>query len=95
VDPSPQRSRDLIALDDALKALEDMDARKVRVIELRFFAGLSVEDTAEALKISVPSVKLLQFDWGQEAANGSPQSPNRSVVSAERQQRSIATLLRR
>jgi RNA polymerase sigma factor (TIGR02999 family) len=60
VDPSPQRSQDLIALDDALKALEDMDARKARVIELRFFAGLSVEDTAEALNISVPSVKR---DW--------------------------------
>jgi RNA polymerase sigma factor (TIGR02999 family) len=60
VDASPQCSEDLIALDDALNALEEMDPRKARVIELRFFAGLSVEQTAEALKISAPSVKR---DW--------------------------------
>ncbi|MGA2771215.1 MAG: sigma-70 family RNA polymerase sigma factor [Bryobacteraceae bacterium] len=60
VDASPQSSEDLIALDDALNALEEMDPRKARVVELRFFAGLSVEQTAEALKISAPSVKR---DW--------------------------------
>jgi len=60
LDASPQRSEDLIALDDALKALEEMDPRKARVVELRFFSGLSVEQTAEALKISVPTVKR---DW--------------------------------
>jgi RNA polymerase sigma factor (TIGR02999 family) len=60
VDASPQSSEDLIALDDALNALEDMDPRKARVVELRFFAGLSVEQTAEALNISAPSVKR---DW--------------------------------
>jgi len=47
-------------LDDALKALEVMDPRKAQVVELRFFAGLSVEQIAEALKISAPSVKR---DW--------------------------------
>ena len=60
MDASPQSSEDLIALDDALNALEEMDPRKARVVELRFFAGLSVEQTAEALKISAPSVKR---DW--------------------------------
>ena len=60
LDPSPQRSKDLIALDDALKALEEMDSRKARVVELRFFSGLSEEETADALKVSVPTVKR---DW--------------------------------
>jgi RNA polymerase sigma-70 factor (ECF subfamily) len=60
LDASPQSSEDLVALDDALNALEEMDPRKARVVELRFFAGLSVEQTAEALKISAPSVKR---DW--------------------------------
>jgi len=59
-DASPQSSEDLITLDDALNALEEMDPRKARVVELRFFAGLSVEQTAEALNISAPSVKR---DW--------------------------------
>lgn len=60
MDASPKRSEDLIALDDALNALEEMDARKARVVELRFFAGLSEAETAETIKISVPSVKR---DW--------------------------------
>ena len=54
------RDRELVALDDALDALARMDARKARVIELRFFGGLSVEETAEALKVSPQSVMR---DW--------------------------------
>ena len=50
------RARELIALDDALSALAELDARKARVIELRFFAGLSVEETAEVLKVSSDTV---------------------------------------
>jgi len=46
------RARELIALDDALKALAEMDPRKARVVELRFFGGLSVEETAEVLRVS-------------------------------------------
>jgi RNA polymerase sigma-70 factor, ECF subfamily len=57
---SPQSSEELIALDDALKALELMDPRKARVVELRFFAGLTEDEAAVALNISVPSVKR---DW--------------------------------
>ena len=60
MDTTPQSSEALITLDDALNALEKMDPRKARVVELRFFAGLSVEQIAEALKISAPSVKR---DW--------------------------------
>jgi RNA polymerase sigma-70 factor, ECF subfamily len=51
---------DLVALDDALKAFEQVDARKSQVIELRFFGGLSVEETAEALEVSVDTVMR---DW--------------------------------
>ena len=50
----------MAALDDALNALAQFDARKARVIELRFFGGLSVEETAEAVRISPQSVMR---DW--------------------------------
>jgi RNA polymerase sigma factor (TIGR02999 family) len=53
---APSRGRDLEALDDALKALAEIDARKCKVIELRFFGGFSVEETAQALGISVATV---------------------------------------
>ena len=53
-------TRQLIAIDDALTALEVWDARKARVVELRFFAGLSVEETAEILKVSADTVVR---DW--------------------------------
>ena len=51
---------DVIALDDALKALEQIDPRKSQVVEMRFFGGLSIEETAEALDMSVRTVKR---DW--------------------------------
>src|SRR5713226_8464647 len=59
-DLDPRRSAELVALDDALAALTVLDARKAQVIELRFFGGLSVEETAEFLKISPQSVMR---DW--------------------------------
>lgn len=49
---------DLLALDTALDALERLDERKARVIELRFFAGLTAEETARELGVSVPTVIL-------------------------------------
>ena len=52
--------RDLVSLDDALKALATFDERKARVVEMRFFGGLSVEETAEALKVSPQTVLR---DW--------------------------------
>ena len=54
------RGRELNALDDSLNALAQMDPWKARVVELRFFGGLSVEKTAEVLKISSHSV---MHDW--------------------------------
>ena len=51
---------DLMALDDAMNALARIDARKARIVELRFFGGLSVEETAEVLKVSPITVKR---DW--------------------------------
>ena len=53
---SEERAADLVALDDALNELAKFDERKCRVIELRFFGGLSIEETAQALSISVATV---------------------------------------
>lgn len=52
--------QDLVALDDALDALAAFDVRKAQVVEMRFFGGLSVEETAEALHVSVDTVMR---DW--------------------------------
>jgi RNA polymerase sigma factor (TIGR02999 family) len=57
---SPERSRELIELDDALKSLKQLDPQQARVVELRFFGGLTVEETAEVLRISPRTVKR---DW--------------------------------
>lgn len=57
---SPGRDVDLVALDAALVDLAALDPRKSQVVELRFFTGLNVEETAEALKISPETVKR---DW--------------------------------
>ena len=54
------RSEDLIALDEALKRLESFDERKAQVVECRYFAGMTIEDTAQALSVSIPTV---QRDW--------------------------------
>ncbi|MGD0512225.1 MAG: sigma-70 family RNA polymerase sigma factor [Terriglobales bacterium] len=53
---SPEQGADIVALDDALRQLAAVDSRKSQVVELRFFGGLSVEETAEALKISRETV---------------------------------------
>jgi RNA polymerase sigma factor (TIGR02999 family) len=55
-DLSDQGGNNLLALDDALTALAAVDPRKAQVIELRFFGGLSVEDTAAALNVSAETV---------------------------------------
>ena len=51
---------DVVALDDALTALAAIDERKSQVVEMRYFGGLSIEETAEALGVSVRTVKR---DW--------------------------------
>jgi len=55
-----QEAKDVLALHAALTALEAIDARKSRVVELRYFGGLSIEETAEALSVSPVTVKR---DW--------------------------------
>jgi RNA polymerase sigma factor (TIGR02999 family) len=54
---APPSEVDVIALDDALVRLEAMDARQARIVELRYFGGLTVEETAEAITLSVATVK--------------------------------------
>jgi RNA polymerase sigma-70 factor (ECF subfamily) len=54
------RAADLVALDDAMNGLARIDRRKAQVVEMRFFGGLSVEETAEVLKVSSVTVKR---DW--------------------------------
>ncbi len=57
---SEERSLEVVALDDALTALAVMDARKSQIVELRFFGGLSIEETAEVLGVSPGTVMR---DW--------------------------------
>jgi RNA polymerase sigma factor (TIGR02999 family) len=54
---SQDRSAEVIAVDEALTELEAWDSRKCKIVELRFFGGLSIEETAEALKISTTTVE--------------------------------------
>ena len=60
-----ERVADLVRLDDAMNALAQFDARKAQVVEMRFFGGLSVEETAEVLKVS--SVTVMR-DWSAAKA---------------------------
>lgn len=57
---STERAAEVVALDDALRRLADIDPRKSRVVEMRYFGGLSVEETAEVLKVSPDTVMR---DW--------------------------------
>ena len=57
---SPQKDEDVLALDEALERLAALDARQAKVVELRFFGGLSVEEVAEALGVSKRTV---EGDW--------------------------------
>ena len=62
---SSQRDPDLLALDDALKSLATIDERKSRIVELRFFGGLSVDETAEVMKLS--SITVIR-EWNKAKA---------------------------
>jgi RNA polymerase sigma-70 factor, ECF subfamily len=62
---SPDRDSAIVALDEALQALARHDARKAQIVELRFFAGLSVEETAAALDVST---KTVLRDWSLSKA---------------------------
>ncbi len=58
--PAPEKDLDLVALDDALQALSRADAQQSRIVELRYFGGLTIEQTAEVLDISPATIKR---DW--------------------------------
>jgi RNA polymerase sigma factor (TIGR02999 family) len=68
------RPQDLVALDDALQALEKIDSRRSHVIELRFFGGLTVEETAIVLKVAPDTVmrdsRLAKAWLARELSNG-------------------------
>jgi len=73
-----------MALDDALEALAGVDERKARVIELRFFGGLSVEESAAVLKVSVDTVMR---DWKlAKAWYSDPRSPSWRLRTREESQ---------
>jgi RNA polymerase sigma factor (TIGR02999 family) len=56
-DPAEAGTEALVALDEALRRLERLDARQSRIVECRFFGGMSIEETAEALRVSPATVK--------------------------------------
>ena len=60
-----ERDPDLLALDEALKTLADIDERKSRIVELRFFGGLSVDETAEVMQMS--SITVMR-EWNKAKA---------------------------
>ncbi|HEX6649128.1 MAG TPA: ECF-type sigma factor, partial [Pyrinomonadaceae bacterium] len=62
---STEKDADLLALDDALKSLAEFDERKSRIVELRFFGGLSVDETAEVMKIA--SITVIR-EWNKAKA---------------------------
>ena len=72
--PAPTRHATIVALDAALKALARVDPRKSQVVELRYFGGLTVEETAEALKVSEQTVmrdwKVAKLWLGRELGDG-------------------------
>jgi RNA polymerase sigma-70 factor (ECF subfamily) len=71
---TPEKAREVVALDDALTELASFDERKCRVVELRFFGGLSIEDTAIALGVSQGTVMrdwTLARAWLQRAITSS------------------------
>jgi RNA polymerase sigma factor (TIGR02999 family) len=60
VQPVHQEAAEIVALHEALEALQTVDARKSKIVEMRYFGGLSIEETAEALGVSVRTVNR---DW--------------------------------
>jgi RNA polymerase sigma-70 factor, ECF subfamily len=75
-DPAVETGADVVALDDALRSLEVLDPRKSRIVELRFFGGLTLDETAAVLGISVPTVvketRLARAWLHSQIARGAP-----------------------
>jgi RNA polymerase sigma factor (TIGR02999 family) len=76
--PAPERGADLLALDDALEHLAALAPRKARVVELRYFGGLTVEETAAVLELSAETVmrdwRMAKL-WLQRDLSGAPDTP--------------------
>jgi RNA polymerase sigma factor (TIGR02999 family) len=73
-----QKEPDILAVDDALRELSKIDEQQARIVELRFFAGLTIEETAEVLNISVSTVKrdwVLAKTWIYRALSQSAVAP--------------------
>ena len=74
------RSHDLVALDDVLKGLERLDPRKSRIVELRYFGGLSVEETAEVIGVA-PVTVMREWSkaraWLRRELDGGARAPDR------------------
>lgn len=71
---SHERSSGLVALDDALSALAEIDEQKAKIVELRYFGGLSIEETAQVIGVSVPTINrqwrmAKAWLYGQIASN--------------------------
>lgn len=82
-----ERSSDLVAVDDALNALASIDPRKAEVVELRFFGGLSVEETADVLKVSAATVMRdwrLAKVWLMRELSGGPVDATGSMATDRR-----------
>ena len=77
------RSEDLVALDDALQALARYDPRKCQIVELRFFGGLSIKETAEAMRLS-PITVIREWNkaraWLYQELNPEPDDGARTVA---------------
>ena len=72
----PERGGDVVALDEALTELATFDARKSQIVELRFFGGLSIEETADVLQVSTGTVMrdwTLAKAWLRKAITGDKQ----------------------
>ena len=72
---SPERSAEVVVVDDALNGLASLDRRKSQIVELRFFEGLSIEETAEVLKISPGTIMrewTLAKAWLHREISGEP-----------------------
>jgi RNA polymerase sigma factor (TIGR02999 family) len=70
---SNEKALDLVLLDEALKSLAEIDPRRSQVVELRFFGGLSIEETAEALKVSPTTIErdwTIAKAWLHKTVNG-------------------------
>jgi RNA polymerase sigma factor (TIGR02999 family) len=80
---SADRSEDLVALDDALQALARYDPRKCQIVELRFFGGLSINETAEAMRLS-PITVIREWNkaraWLYQELNPEPDDGARTVA---------------